>query len=186
MLRYDDDARTLDLGVHDLLDAGPPSGHLSMRAAWSARARLAAGQQAHTAWQGARGEADDSFRREVSIRHRVVVADWEVTIQGRVDGLSQEGGRTVVEELKSTALPGARLAGMSIDDFPSFVRQLQLYLLFLLAAGGDPIGRLVLVSLADGFQRVLHVPVDPGLSIWLVTQLTWIIEQREARLAWLA
>ncbi|MCK6505266.1 hypothetical protein L6R53_18015 [Myxococcota bacterium] len=186
MLRFDDATRTLELGVHDLLEAGPPSGHLSMQAAWSARARMRAGQQAHVAWQGARAEADAAFQREVTIRHRCIVAGWEVLVQGRVDGLSQEGEHLVVEEVKSTALPGGRLSTMGADAFPSWTRQLQLYLYFLSAEGRPALGRLVLISLADGFQRLLHVPADPSLGAWLDRQLTWIITEREQRQAWLA
>jgi len=186
VLRFDDDARTLELGVHDLLEAGPPSGHLSMQAAWSARARMRAGQEAHTTWQAARAQDDAGFQREVPIRHRLVVADWEVSISGRLDGLSQEGDQLVVEEAKSTALPGSRLVALGIGDFPGWVRQLQLYLHFLAAEGRAPLGRLVLISLADGFQRVLHVPVDPALGDWLHAQLSFLIEEREQRRAWLA
>ncbi len=191
MLRFDDAARTLELGVHDLLEAGPPSGHLSMQAAWSARARMRAGQEAHTAWQDARAAVDDSFQREVSLVHRVVVLGWEVAISGRIDGLSEEGEHTIVEELKSTALPGERLAGLGTDDFPHWTRQLQLYLHFLQrarpgAAPGSVLGRLVVVSLVDGLQRVLHVPPDPTLGAWLERQLGFIVEEREQTLAWRA
>ncbi|RME21602.1 MAG: hypothetical protein D6798_17730, partial [Deltaproteobacteria bacterium] len=191
MLRFDDDARTLALGVHDLLEAGPPSGHLSMQAAWSARARMRAGQDAHSAWQDARASDDDSFQREVSLVHRVVVLGWEASISGRIDGLSREGDHTIVEELKSTALPGERLAGLGADDFPHWTRQLQLYLHFLErarpgAAPGTVLGRLVVVSLVDGLQRVLHVPPDPDMGRWLEAQLRHIIEEREQTLAWRA
>ncbi|MCB9777139.1 MAG: ATP-dependent DNA helicase [Alphaproteobacteria bacterium] len=171
--------------MHDLLEAGPPSGHLSMQAAWSARARMRAGQQAHSAWQDERAAIDDSFRREVTIKHTVVVDEWECTVQGRVDGLSHEGEHVVVEEVKSTALPGDRLAALTLDDVPGYVRQLQLYLWFLAAEGHDPIGRLVLIGLADGFRRVLHVPFDAALGAWLRSQLGWIVGERQRRLAWL-
>lgn len=188
MLRFDDAERTLDLGVHDLLEAGPPRGDLRLQVAWSARARMRAGQVVHTRWQAARGAEDEGFQREVMLRHRLVVRGWEVTISGRVDGLSEEGDFLVVEEVKSTPLPVDRLADTSWQDFPAWARQVQLYLHFL-AARREPRpahGRLVLISLVDGAQQVLPVPADPSLGAWIEEQLDHVIHAREDRLAWLA
>lgn len=185
MLRFDDHSRTLDLGVHDLLDAVPPSGHLRLQAAWSARARMKAGQQVHTAWQGARAEEDEGFRREVTVRHRCLVLGWEVCIQGRLDGLSREGQEVVVEELKSSALPGARLFPMTAEHFPSWTKQLQLYLHFLAADGQPARGRLIVESLADGYRHLLEVRPDRETGAWLNALLSSIIRRREERLAWL-
>ena len=148
MIRFDDQERTLELGVHDLIEAGPPSGSLTLQVAWSARARMRAGQEVHTAYQAAQAEVDRWFEAEVTIRHRVVVAGWEVVISGRMDGLTREGDLVVAEEIKSTAMPAERLAGTTADDFPGWAQQLRLYLHFLQAAGKEAIGRLVLVSLA--------------------------------------
>lgn len=185
MLRFDDHHRTLDLGVHDLLDAVPASGHLRLQAAWSARARMKAGQQVHTAWQGARAEQDEAFRREVVVRHRLLVLGWEVCIQGRLDGLSREGELLVVEELKSSALPGTRLEQSTVEHFPAWVRQLQLYLHFLGADGQPARGRLVVESLADGYRHLLDVPPDRETGAWLHGLLSELIRRREERLAWL-
>ncbi len=185
MLRFDDHSRTLDLGVHDLLEAVPPSGHLRLQAAWSARARMKAGQQVHTAWQGDRAGQDEGFRREVTVRHRLLVLGWEICISGRLDGLSREGEEVVVEELKSTALPGARLAEMQAEHFPSWVRQLQLYLHFLACDGQPARGRLVVESLADGYRHLLDVRPDRETGAWLNALLSDLIRRREERLAWL-
>ncbi len=186
MLRFDDAARTLELGVHDLIDAGPPRGDLRLQVAWSAKARMRAGQQAHSRWQTAREAEDGGFQREVTLRHRLVVRGWEVTISGRVDGLSDEGGVAVVEEVKSTPLPVERLSDTNWDDFPSWSRQVQLYLHFLAAQGRSAHGRLVLVSLVDGAQAVLGVPADPALGDWIEAQLDYLLHRREDRLAWQA
>lgn len=186
MLRFDDAQRTLELGVHDLIEAGPPSGSLTLQVAWSARARMRAGQEAHTAYQSAQAEVDRWFEAEVTIRHRVVVAGWEVLISGRIDGLTREGDLVVAEEIKSTALPAHRLEHTTAADYPGWTQQLQLYLHFLAAAGKEAIGRLVLVSLADGRRVVLPVAPDPELPAWLERQLAWIVAEHERRLEWLA
>ena len=188
MIRFDDTGRRVELGVHALLDAGPPTGHLQLQVAWSARARMRAGQEAHTAWQAARVEQDDAFQREVTIRHRMIVRDWEVTVQGRVDGLSQEGDRWVVEELKSSVLPGERIADAlsGEEPFPGWVRQLRLYLWFMAERGRDAVGRLVVVSLVDGSRHLLHVAGAGDSAAYVRAQLDYLLLRHELRLAWLA
>lgn len=186
MLRIDDEEKLLEIGVHDLIDAGPQQGHLRLQVAWSARTRMKAGQQVHSAWQAERAAEDAGFRREVTLRRRIVVRGWECCIQGRVDGLSEEAGRVVVEEVKSTTLPAEMLATRSLSDFPDWARQVHLYLWFLAGDGTQAVGRLVLVSLIDGSKRVLHVPPDPGLGAWVERQLDWLLHQHEDRMAWRA
>ena len=185
MLRFDDQSRLLELGVHDLIEAGPPSGHLSLQAAWSARVRMRAGQQAHVSWQAERMLEDDEFKAEVTLRHRVVVAGWEVVVSGRIDGLTREGDYVVAEELKSTAMATARLEGATADDFGGWAQQLRLYLHFLGAAGEQAVGRLIVLSLADGRQHVFGVRPDPDMGAWLERQLQWVIDLHEERLVWL-
>jgi DNA excision repair protein ERCC-2 len=187
VLRFDDGARRLEIGVHDLLEVGPRSGHLQLQVAWSARQRLRAGQEAHTAWQrGRAAEAAGAFRAEVVLQHTLVVRGWEVRIQGRVDGLSEEGDRLVVEELKSSTLPADRLQALTLDQLPDWALQVRLYLWFLACARREAVGRLILVSLLDGAQRVLHVAPDPGLKAWVEGRLDWLLHEREALLAWRA
>ncbi|HCH61357.1 MAG TPA: hypothetical protein DFR83_01035, partial [Deltaproteobacteria bacterium] len=186
MLRIDDTERLVEIGVHDLIDTGPKQGHLSLQVAWSARTRMRAGQEVHTTWQAARAEEDAHFRREVTLKRRVVVRDWECRIQGRVDGLSKEGDHTVVEEVKSTTLTAEMLEQRTLEDFPDWARQVHLYLWFLAGEGTAAVGRLVLVSLLDGSQRVLHVAPDPALDQWVKRQLEWLLIQHEDRMAWRA
>ena len=186
MLRIDDDERLVEIGVHDLIDTGPKQGHLSLQVAWSARTRMRAGQEVHTSWQAARAAEDDAFRREVTLHRRIVVRDWECRIQGRVDGLSTEGDHLVVEEVKSTTLTADMLAGRTVSDFPDWVRQVHLYLWFLAGEGKSAVGRLVLISLLDGSQRVLHIAPDPHIGTWVTRQLEWLLLQHEDRMAWRA
>lgn len=186
MLRFDDNRRTLELGVRNLLEIGPRRGDLELDAVIATRARLAAGVEAHQSWQTARGLEDERFQREVTIRHRLVVNGWDVTISGRIDGLTEEAERWVVEELKSTALDADRLALLSVDDFPLYREQLVLYLHFLEARGQPAIGRLVLVSLADASKKVFHVEPDPTRGARMLADLVYAIDRREDWLRWMA
>lgn len=186
MLRFDNDKRILKLGVHDLLDAGPASGHLRLQVSGASRVRMRIGQEIHTSWQTLRGEEDETFRREVRISHSLLVRDWEVVIQGRIDGLSQGPDRLLIEEVKSTTLPSSQLAFTTHEDFTSHSRQLQLYLHFLHAQGTDADGQLVLINIIDQTEHRLDVPPDASLHDWMMRQLNWIILQHEEKLAWQA
>jgi len=173
------------MSVHDVVDAGPPSGHLSMAMAYSGRARMALGQLAHKVYQSHRVEEDTDFQAEVKVELRRMVGDWEVVITGRMDGVSREGDHWVVEEVKSTALGHDRLALMTVADLPDAAVQLQTYLHAMANSGRPAIGRLVLMSVADGTQHILHVQPDPEFSAFLESQLGWIIAKRERHLDWL-
>lgn len=186
MLRYDDTRRTLELGVHDLLEAAPARGDLSLPLLWSSASRMRAGQRAHVAWQRARAGEESSYAAEVAVRHTLQVSGWEVIISGRIDGLFDEGEHAVVEEVKSTALPEAELERRGPEDFPDWTFQLQLYLFLLEAKGRLAVGRLVLTSLLDGAWRVMQVSPDPGVGEIVRGWLAAILANREARNAWYA
>jgi DNA excision repair protein ERCC-2 len=101
--------------------------------------------------------------------------------------MTEEDGRTVVEEIKSTALDADRLAPTTAADWPGYVGQLELYLWILHEAQvGEPVGRLVLVSLLDGSKHVLGVPLDAEKTGRFVrARLEEITAARDRRIAWL-
>lgn len=149
---------------------------------------MQAGTDAHVKWQGWRASEDASFAAEVSVKVSVVVRDWECILRGRIDGLSDEDGRLVVEELKSTALDGEQLALRQAHDWPAYQAQVSLYRYLLNAMGkGDALGRLVLVSLVDGTRATFEVEEAlEETEAWLRARLEWMVAQREARNAWMA
>ncbi len=183
MIQWDDQARTVTIAVQDLIDRTPgPDGGLA-RVAASPRARARAGQRAHTHWQADRAASDPEFEREVTVRHVQVVRDWTCVIKGRIDGVSREGEHLVVEELKSTMLDAEQLDSLRRDQLTAWCQQLQLYLHFLACRGELVVGRLVLISLVDGWRQVVHLPADPGMGSWLAARLDWLVAAREDRLA---
>lgn len=182
-LRWNEASRTLDLGVRDLILA--EERHVRATVAMSSRARLLAGVELHRAVQAGHAEEEPGFRAEVRMRHTLVVREWTCTIHGRVDGLSEEDDRTVIEEIKSTALTSDGLD--AIDRFPEWERQLGLYVHLARAARmPDPVGRLRVVSLVDGAQRVLVVTEPAGLEAEIHARLDEWILARERRIAWRA
>lgn len=64
--------------------------------------RMREGAQAHMALQR---EYDEAFRSEVAVSRTVDVGDLRLTVQGRIDGLSQDAFGPVIEEIKSVDRP---------------------------------------------------------------------------------
>jgi DNA excision repair protein ERCC-2 len=187
-LRFDDELKTLSLSVRDVIHEGMPRGHLSIEVVQSRQARMAAGRAVHTAYQGARAAEDADFRAEVRLENQILVAGWSVRIHGRVDGLTEENGQAVVEEVKSTALPSDRLHHTTLQDWGIYVEQLELYLWMLASARYHlPVGRLVFVSLVDGSHHVLQMDCDePAIRKMVVERVTELVLARERRKEWLA
>jgi DNA excision repair protein ERCC-2 len=177
-LRWDDHARTLDLGVQDVLQGS----ERSVRAlAMSSRARLAAGVALHAEVQAA--SEGPGFASEVRLRHRRVLREWTVTLHARLDGVIETDEGALIEEIKSTGLPGEALAGA--EGFPAWERQLRVYLWMARGEGWtSPRGLLRVVSLVDGAQRVWTVDATDAEATGAGV-LAWLDEQLRAREAWI-
>ena len=164
-----------------------PTGDLVLDIVQRRATRAAAGRLVHTEWQRERGEEDPTFRAEVRVREQFAVGSWTAIIHGRLDGLCLEAGRTVVEEVKSTALDAGRLAGTTPDVWPRYADQLRVYLWMLDAAQHpDPVGRLVMVSLSDGSTHIMGVALDrEQVGSWVRAQLERLVAEREQWLRWM-
>lgn len=179
MLRWDDATRTLELSVRDLVGGRSELGGLAM----SARGRALAGTRAHQRVQEA--DADEPGRTaEAAWRHVEELDGWRCVVHARVDGLVEAlDGVTLVEEVKSVGLGEAALA---VAPVPApWRRQLQVYLHLAVAARlPAPVGRLRLVSLVDGSQRVVQELPDAEVGTWLRAWLRARVRARELWLAW--
>jgi DNA excision repair protein ERCC-2 len=162
--------------VRDLGGARAELGSLAM----SPRARATAGERAHAS---ARERAETGMRHEEAWRHTEEVDGWRCVLSARVDGVVELlDGHTLIEEVKSVGLAEAALADAEVAE--SWTRQLSAYLYIAEAAKlPRPEGRLRLVSLVDGGQRVVVLPVDPGFGAWL---RRWLGARVRARALWLA
>ncbi len=120
-IRFDDGARTLACSARDLVTEGAPRGDLRLEVAQSQAARLDLGRRAHLGWQKERGTEDSAFQAEVRLHRQEIVGRWTCTISGRADGLTDEGGRTVVGEVKTMVLGAGRLLGTGPDDWRGHV-----------------------------------------------------------------
>jgi DNA excision repair protein ERCC-2 len=186
-IRFDDSARTAALSVRDLVEEGAPSGHLVLELAWRRSTRAEAGRKVHRDWQAERAADAENYAAEVTVKRTLTIAGWTVTLWGRVDGVEPDGEHTIVEEVKSTPLDAKHLFGTTPTDWPAWLVQLEVYLWMLADAGyPSPIGRLVLVSLADGSRHVVGVPLElERVGKMVHERIGQLVATRERRLAWM-
>jgi len=169
--------RKISLGVGDLvaepLTNGGRAAGLGM---WT---RLALGREVHVARQRVQAGLHEGYAREIAVRYQTTVDDFEVTIQGRIDGVyvPVNGGPHVIEEIKSVVVPPLAFAALDERSHPHYAEQLRLYC-FLIGRGapvpkagssdaesndGRPprpdnvVGRLVFVNVADGTTKEIEI-----------------------------
>jgi DNA excision repair protein ERCC-2 len=159
-LKIDSEKKTISLGVKDLaaLVVGP--GVVDEIAYGVARMTL--GRLTHESYQAERSRDDKSFRKEISVSHSTRVDEFEVLIRGRIDGVFERGGITVVEEVKSTLRTRQEVLRYDAAGFERYRLQLQLYLYFVWVSGVRNLeGVLTLISLVDGGRYGFTIDFDP-------------------------
>ncbi|MDD5543841.1 MAG: ATP-dependent DNA helicase [Acidobacteriia bacterium] len=184
-LRIDSEKKLISLSVKEVaaLIAGP--GAIDDVAYGVARMTL--GRLAHESYQAERAGEDKSFRKEFSVNHSLRVEDFEVLIRGRIDGVSERDGQTLVEEIKSTLRTRQELLRYDSTSFERYKLQLQLYLFFLWASGIKNLkGTLIFISLVDDSRYSFPIDFDPSTVESLLEEalrriLTdWRAEQQRA------
>ena len=182
-IRFDQASRTLWLSVGDLAATDAFPGGVAL--APLLRQRAAMGRQVHATHQEAQLVVQPSYRAEVTIQHQLTVDDYTVHIQGRIDGLYDEGETLVVEEIKSLLIPEEQFSAVTLGDYPAYERQLTLYIYLLHEQHHTSVrGHLVLVNLADNRSRVLVVePAVEQSATLIIEQIRSILARYEARTA---
>jgi DNA excision repair protein ERCC-2 len=182
-IRFDDATRTLWLSVGDLVAAATFPSSLNLTP--MLRSRAAMGREVHAWYQAEQQAVLPSYRAEVTLHQQYQVDAYTVHIEGRIDGLYEEQGTLIVEEIKSLLVPAEQLSAVTLGDYPTYERQLALYVYLMRQQHDGPVrGRLVLIHVADEARKILLVDPDPDEShAYLVEPLRRIIARYEARLA---
>ena len=180
-IRFDFTARTLWLSVGDLVATDAFPGSVSL--APMLRQRATMGRQVHVTHQTEQRTVQPSYRAEVALHHQLVVDDYTVHIQGRIDGLYEAGDVLIVEEIKSLLVPEEQFAALALGAYPAYEQQLILYVYLLRQEHTGPVrGHLVLVNLASNQRKVLVVEPEPVQSEAVLLQSTRrILARCEAR-----
>jgi len=193
-VRIDDEARAVWLSVRDLAGEQAMAGSISAEGMPAARAAL--GREVHEAHQQARASTHKTFRGEQTLKHSFPFEGWTVHVHGRIDGVYEHRGRTIVEEVKSVrSLERVveRLGAEHDQDGPAgawrtWRLQLELYVLFLTRETGRAAdGFLVLIDVRTGETRRVAIEVDEAqLDAIVAARVRAIIDEHEAAKAWRA
>ena len=163
-MRVDFDSRTLYCSVHDLIydttysRFGPDRGD-SFRRMWL-------GQEIHQQRADLRAGQDPNYRAEVCVSHRISSNGWDVTVSGRIDGLSVDRKKriAIIEEVKSLHFDLELQSLANSDKLQRHLFQLMLYAYFISLQGEYDDCRLkpqlVLIDLAGERTQVVEAPYD--------------------------
>ncbi|MDX1385042.1 MAG: DEAD/DEAH box helicase, partial [Thermoanaerobaculia bacterium] len=177
-VRFDDDARRLQLSVADLLEReAKRSLGFGNRGGFE---RMWLGQAIHSAYQGRALEEDPTYRSEVWLELPFPFKGWEVVLGGRVDGLRRDDdGTLVVEEIKSVRRAG-QLAPALRD---SYERQAAIYT-WMLAQIEEVEVRAELILIEIGSHEIERVELDNdprAVEAGVRRRVAQILAQHESR-----
>jgi len=148
--------------------------------------RMWIGQDIHTKRAELRTAEDPHYRPEVHVVHRTQLGSWQVTVQGRIDGLSvdREAKRAVVEEVKSIHFDLELEALYHSEKLQRHLYQLLLYSYFLSEqpeyAGYTFAPQLVLIDLLTGDTKTIDAELVPEqIGETLHASLAKLIEDLE-------
>lgn len=144
----------LDIGVRDLIAVACPSGDIQTPS--RIRQLMQAGQDAHALVRSARPEG---YRSEVTVSGTVETPDGALRVHGRIDGLLEEGGRTLIEEIKATT---TALGALQAPESAAHEAQARIYaFLYADAMRLDRVDvALTYYSLADKGTRTFEQTYD--------------------------
>jgi DNA excision repair protein ERCC-2 len=149
--------------------------------------RMWLGQDVHSRRAELRAGEDANYRAEVHVVHRSQCRGWNVTVTGRVDGLSidRDAKRVTIEEVKSIHFDLELEALQRSDKLQRHLYQLLLYALFLSSQPDfesfEFAPQLVLIDLISGETKVIDAEFDRhSVHATLTASLEALIEQIES------
>ena len=104
-------------------------------------------------------------------------------LQGRIDGLYEDGDTWIVEEIKSLLIPPEHFNAITLGHYTAYEQQLTLYVHLLRQQHTGPVrGHLVLINVADNAAKVLVVePEVADGTAFIVQQVRRILARYTAR-----
>ncbi|MBQ9082632.1 MAG: PD-(D/E)XK nuclease family protein [Clostridia bacterium] len=98
-------------------------------------------------------EAGEGYRAEVALSRTVECGDFRYTLQGRADGIFQQDGVTVIDEIKTTQLPAEHITE---DRFPAHWAQAACYAWIVTAEEGAERANIRLTYVQTDTGTILH------------------------------
>lgn len=177
-IQIDEATRTISLSVRDLCGAEALEGSLNLSPLSAARNEM--GREVHVAYQATQSAQHKSYLKEHSLRHATQYGDHRVVIHGRIDGVYESDGTTVIEEVKSVLSLAEDINSESAPR--AYVLQLRIYLYLWGQLHPDRrvVGRLVLIRCEPEEIRPLEILPDPdAVESFVRERLQQIIRQHE-------
>jgi DNA excision repair protein ERCC-2 len=164
MVRIDFDARTINCSVGDLVYENTYR-RIGVERGDGFR-RMWIGQDVHTQRAEERANTDANYRAEVHVVHRTEIRGWNITVTGRIDGLSIDKENRVVsiEEVKSIHFDLELEALYRSEKLQRHLYQLLLYSFFLShqpeIESFEFKPQLVLIDLISGEAKTVDTDFD--------------------------
>jgi DNA excision repair protein ERCC-2 len=177
-IHIDEASQTITLSVRDLCGAEAMGGSLNLSPLSAVRNEM--GREVHTAYQTTQSAEHESYLREHTLRHTMQFGGYSVVIHGRIDGVYEADGTTVIEEVKSVLSLADQMDSESAPQ--PYVLQLRIYLYLWgqLHPGGRVIGRLVLIRYEPEQIRPLEIlPDAEAVESLIHRRLNQIIGEHE-------
>jgi len=183
-VRIDFDARTINCSVGDLVNESTYR-RIGVERGDGFR-RMWLGQDVHSRRAEERAGEDRNYRAEVHVVHRTEIRGWNVTVTGRIDGLSidKENGLVSIEEVKSIHFDLELEALYRSEKLQRHLYQLMLYALFLSnqpeLASFEFKPQLVLIDLISGEAKTVDSEFDQAkVEATLTASLEDLVETIE-------
>jgi len=150
--------------------------------------RMWLGQDIHSRRAELRAAEDTNYRAEVHVVHRTARHNWNITITGRIDGLSIDRAqrRVSVEEVKSIHFDLELEALYRSEKLQRHLYQLLLYSLFLSTQpeleGFAFVPQLVLIDLVSGESKIVDAEFEAeSVAATLEASLDQLVDDVESR-----
>ena len=177
-IHIDEASHTITLSVRDLCGAEAMGGSLNLSPLSAVRNEM--GREVHAAYQTTQSAEHESYLREHALRLTMQFGSYSVVIHGRIDGVYEVEGTTIIEEVKSVL----RLAEeVNSESAPlTYVLQLRIYLYLWgqLHPGSRVVGRLVLIRYQPEQIRPLEIlPDTEAVEKHICERLKQIVDEHE-------
>ena len=177
-IQIDDLTQTITLSVRDLCDAEATGRSLNLSPLMDVRSDI--GRSIHAAYQSSQARDRTGYRKEQTVRFTTNYRGHPVVIHGRIDGVFEQNGEIVLEEIKSVLTFGDDFKPQSLPV--SYVLQLRIYLYLWMQLHPDQrvSGRLVLISCEPEGVVDLKVEADvASVEALIAERLQKIIREHE-------
>ncbi len=117
--------KNITLSVRDLIRFTPNTRRILSSFPLPQRGML--GKKAQSKLQQSKQKSYGLFHKEITVSHIFKRKSYQITLQGRIDGIYELPKHIEVEEIKTVILPNKDFQKLDIKDFPEYTEQVLIY-----------------------------------------------------------